>query len=44
MLFGCSMDTRGIFVDEHLNCTHNQMDHLMGLDQDMELQGIDMVH
>ncbi|KAL9977566.1 hypothetical protein ACROYT_G014985 [Oculina patagonica] len=42
MLFGCSMDTRGIFVYEHLNFTHDQMDHLMGLDRSMELKGIDM--
>ena len=44
MLFGCAMDIRGIFVYEHLNFTHDQMDHLMGLDREMELNGIDTVH
>lgn len=38
------MDLQSIFVYENLNCTHNQMDHLMGWDQDMDLQGINMVH
>lgn len=43
-LFGCTMDIRGIFLYEHLNFTHDQMDHLMGLDREMELNGIDTVH
>ena len=44
VLFGCAMDIRGIFVYGHLNFTHDQMDHLMGLGRDMELNGIDTVH